>query len=75
MDAPEVGALRGTFGGNPLSCAAALAVLDIMEKGHLLQRSVQIGERVLARANNWKERFNLVGDVLEGALETASGEQ
>ena len=63
MDAPEVGALGGTFGGNPLSCAAALAVLDIMEKGDLLQRSNEIGERVRNRAKKWKERFRLVGDV------------
>ena len=63
MDAPNVGALGGTFGGNPLSCAAALAVLDIMEKGDLLKRSNEIGERVRHRANKWKERFRLVGDV------------
>ena len=63
MDAPDVGALGSTFGGNPLSCAAALAVLDIMEKGNLLQRSNEIGERVWSRANKWKERFSLVGDV------------
>ena len=63
MDAPGVGALGGTFGGNPLSCAAALAVLDIMEKGDLLERSTEIGERFWSRATRWKERFSLVGDV------------
>jgi 4-aminobutyrate aminotransferase/(S)-3-amino-2-methylpropionate transaminase len=63
MDAPIVGGLGGTFGGNPLSCAAALAVLEIMEKRNLLERSQQIGARALARAEKWRERFKLVGDV------------
>ena len=39
MDAPTAGGLGGTFGGNPLACAAALAVLDIIEEDHLLERA------------------------------------
>jgi len=63
MDAPGVGGLGGTFGGNPLSCRAALASLDALENQGLLQRATRIGARALARAQVWKERFHLVGDV------------
>jgi 4-aminobutyrate aminotransferase/(S)-3-amino-2-methylpropionate transaminase len=48
MDAPQVGGLGGTFGGNPVACAAALAVLDIMKEENLPQRANEIGEQVLA---------------------------
>jgi 4-aminobutyrate aminotransferase/(S)-3-amino-2-methylpropionate transaminase len=43
MDAPEPGGLGGTYGGNPVACAAALAVLDVIENEGLLQRAEQIG--------------------------------
>jgi 4-aminobutyrate aminotransferase/(S)-3-amino-2-methylpropionate transaminase len=63
MDAPGVGGLGGTFSGNPLSCAAANAVLDVFERGDLLARADSIGERFQKRAQEWKKRFDLVGDV------------
>jgi 4-aminobutyrate aminotransferase/(S)-3-amino-2-methylpropionate transaminase len=63
MDAPGVGGLGGTFGGNPVALAAAHAVLDEFEDGRLLQSARRIGERFSARAARWKERFALVGDV------------
>jgi len=46
MDAPAVGGLGGTYGGNPVACAAALAVFEAIESENLLQRSQIIGERV-----------------------------
>ncbi len=46
MDAPAVGGLGGTYGGNPVACAAALAVLDAIESEGLLARSTAIGERL-----------------------------
>src|SRR5271165_233744 len=49
MDAPVVGGLGGTFGGNPLACAAALAVLDQFEDGDLLARANELGERFAGR--------------------------
>ena len=49
MNAPKVGGIGGTFGGNPLSCAAAHAVLDIMQDEKLPERAQQIGSRVMAR--------------------------
>jgi 4-aminobutyrate aminotransferase/(S)-3-amino-2-methylpropionate transaminase len=63
MDAPGVGGLGGTFAGNPLSCAAANAVLDVFERGDLLSRADSIGERFQERAQEWKTRFEIIGEV------------
>jgi 4-aminobutyrate aminotransferase / (S)-3-amino-2-methylpropionate transaminase / 5-aminovalerate transaminase len=63
MDAPRPGGLGGTFAGNPVSCAAALAVLDEFDHEHLAARANQLGNRFYARASKWKDRWNLVGDV------------
>ncbi len=63
MDAPQVGGLGGTFGGNPVSCAAALAALDLIERQDLPGRAARIGARVLERFHAMRERYELVGDV------------
>jgi 4-aminobutyrate aminotransferase/(S)-3-amino-2-methylpropionate transaminase len=63
MDHPEPGAVGGTFGGNPVSCAAALATLGVFENYDLCKRSQLIGEQFAERANGWKARFAAVGDV------------
>lgn len=63
MDAPVVGGLGGTFGGNPLSCAAALAVLELFERGNLLARANDLGERFQTRGREWQRRFSMIGDV------------
>jgi len=63
MDAPGVGGLGGTFGGNPVALAAAHAVLDQMEDGALFARAEAIGRAFAARASSWEQRFPLVGDV------------
>jgi 4-aminobutyrate aminotransferase/(S)-3-amino-2-methylpropionate transaminase len=63
MDAPGVGGLGSTFAGNPASCAAALASIEIIEKEGLLARSTAIGKRFEERARNWQKRWPLVGDV------------
>ncbi|HVS62747.1 MAG TPA: 4-aminobutyrate--2-oxoglutarate transaminase [Thermoanaerobaculia bacterium] len=49
MDASPVGGIGGTYGGNPVACAAALAVLDVIEEEDLCARAEVIGERVRAR--------------------------
>jgi 4-aminobutyrate aminotransferase / (S)-3-amino-2-methylpropionate transaminase / 5-aminovalerate transaminase len=63
MDAPGVGGLGSTFAGNPLSCVAALAAIETIEKDGLLERSTAIGKRFEERARNWQRRWPLVGDV------------
>ncbi len=63
MDAPGPGGLGGTFAGNPLSCAAALAVLDLFERENLLARANELGDRFQRRARDWQRRWPLVGDV------------
>jgi 4-aminobutyrate aminotransferase/(S)-3-amino-2-methylpropionate transaminase len=63
MDQPGPGALGGTFGGNPVSCAAALATLRLFEDGTLCSRSQEIGRIFVRRAKLWQERFECIGDI------------
>jgi 4-aminobutyrate aminotransferase/(S)-3-amino-2-methylpropionate transaminase len=63
MEASQVGGLGGTYGGNPLACAAALAVLDAMEAEHLPARAARMGEQIRARFCQWAARHECIGDV------------
>lgn len=63
MDAPTPGGLGGTYGGNALGCAAALAVLDLFEQENLLQRSCQLGEQLNGRLRQLAEKYACIGDV------------
>jgi 4-aminobutyrate aminotransferase / (S)-3-amino-2-methylpropionate transaminase / 5-aminovalerate transaminase len=63
MDAPDDSAIGGTYVGNPVAQAAALAVLDVFEDEGLLERAQQIGETMRARMVQWQERFPNIGDV------------
>ena len=63
MDAPAVGGLGGTYCGHPLSCAAALAAIETIEKEDLLARSTAIGHHFSKRAHAWQQKWQLVGDV------------
>jgi 4-aminobutyrate aminotransferase / (S)-3-amino-2-methylpropionate transaminase / 5-aminovalerate transaminase len=63
MDAPGPGGLGGTFAGNPLSCAAALATLDLFENTNLLTRANELGDRFQHRAHEWQRRWSIIGDV------------
>ena len=63
MEAPHVGGLGGTFGGNPLACAAALAVLDAMESERIPARAQRTGDRVKARVRQWADQFACIGEV------------
>lgn len=63
MDSPPPGAIGGTYGGNPVACAAALAVLDIIESEGLLPRAEAIGKQARERFERLQERFPVIGDV------------
>jgi 4-aminobutyrate aminotransferase/(S)-3-amino-2-methylpropionate transaminase len=63
MDAPGLGGLGGTFAGNPLSCAAANAVLDVFEREDLLVRANAMGAQFERRAREWQSRFDLIGEI------------
>jgi 4-aminobutyrate aminotransferase/(S)-3-amino-2-methylpropionate transaminase len=63
MDAPPDSAVGGTFVGNPVAQAAALAVLDVIEEEGLVERATVIGETMRTRMNEWRERFETIGDV------------
>lgn len=63
LDAPQVGGLGGTYGGNPLACAAALAVLDAMETEAIPERAARMGERIRARFCQWAGQYPCIGDV------------
>jgi 4-aminobutyrate aminotransferase / (S)-3-amino-2-methylpropionate transaminase / 5-aminovalerate transaminase len=69
MDAPAPGGLGGTYGGNPVACAAALAVLDIFEREGLVERAQKLGQTALDRMRAWKAMYRLIGDVRgQGAM-------
>jgi len=63
MDAPAVGGLGSTFAGNPLSCAAALASIDMIENGGLLDRAMAMGKHFEIRARAWQKKWPMIGDV------------
>lgn len=59
----EPGSHASTFGGNPVSAAAGLAVIDFMEKNHLLENARKQGDHMLKVFNEWKEKYEIIGDV------------
>ena len=63
MDAPAPGGLGGTYAGSPMACAAALAVLDVFEKENLLQRSIDVGQRLTAGLQAMAAKHACIGDV------------
>jgi 4-aminobutyrate aminotransferase/(S)-3-amino-2-methylpropionate transaminase len=63
MDAPHSGAIGGTFIGNPVALAAALAVLDVFEDEQLVDRAQLLGAAIRARMLDWQARWPRIGDV------------
>ncbi len=63
IDTLYPGELGGGNGGNPVACASALAVLEIMENEALVDHALQIGELLLARFRRWQAEFEIIGDV------------
>jgi 4-aminobutyrate aminotransferase/(S)-3-amino-2-methylpropionate transaminase len=63
LESAQVGGLGGTYGGNPLACAAGLAVLDVMEAENLPARASRMGERIRTRFCQWALKYSCIGDV------------
>ena len=63
MDAPAPGGLGGTYSGNPLSCAAALAVMQVIEEENLVKRGQLLGEHLINRFRTMADQFECIGDV------------
>jgi 4-aminobutyrate aminotransferase/(S)-3-amino-2-methylpropionate transaminase len=63
MNSPHPGGLGGTYGGNPLSCSAALAVLDIFLKDGLLDRAEALGQKLLKRFTSMQADHEIIGEV------------
>jgi len=62
MDAPEVGSLGGTFGGNPLSCAASLKVIEIMQEEGFMEHARKVGNIINERLKYMRGKYVIVGD-------------
>jgi 4-aminobutyrate aminotransferase/(S)-3-amino-2-methylpropionate transaminase len=63
MEASHVGGLGGTYGGNPLACAAAIAVIDAMESERIPARAARAGARIGDRFRAWASQYPCIGDV------------
>ena len=63
MDSVHAGGIGGTYGANPLACEAALAVLDLFEEKNLLETSVTLGKTLESRLLQFKEQYDIIGDV------------
>jgi 4-aminobutyrate aminotransferase/(S)-3-amino-2-methylpropionate transaminase len=63
MDSVDIGGVGGTFGGNPLSCAAALKTIEVIEKDNLLARAISLGKITTSRLEEMKLKYSLIGDV------------
>ncbi len=63
MDSVVDSGIGGTYVGNPVAQAAALAVLDVFEEERLVERAAAIGETIRARMGSWQERWQAIGDV------------
>ena len=63
IDAPGDSAIGGTYVGNPVACAAALAVLEIIEEERLLERAVELGRYMRERFEQMQQKYDIVGDV------------
>jgi len=63
MDSVHAWGLGGTYGGNPVACAAALAVLAVFEDENMLAKSIALGEKLKIRFKKWQKDFSLIGEI------------
>lgn len=63
MDSVHAGGLGGTYGGNPVACAAALAAMDVMREQDLAAKAARLGELLVARLTHLRQEHSIIGDV------------
>jgi 4-aminobutyrate aminotransferase / (S)-3-amino-2-methylpropionate transaminase / 5-aminovalerate transaminase len=63
MDAPTPGRIGGTYGGNPVACAAALATIELMEKENLDSKSAHVGGQIVERLQQLQKKHPELGDI------------
>ncbi|MGM7634114.1 4-aminobutyrate--2-oxoglutarate transaminase [Bacillus sp. Hm123] len=63
MEAASPGELGGTYSGSPLGCAAALAVIDIIEEEKISERGAVLGQLVMDRLNQLAEKYEAIGEI------------
>ena len=63
MDSVHAGGLGGTYGANPLACAAALAVLEVFEEEDMLGKSRALGKKLKERFEKWQKQFKVIGAI------------
>jgi 4-aminobutyrate aminotransferase/(S)-3-amino-2-methylpropionate transaminase len=63
IDSVHVGGFGGTYGGNPLACAAAIEAMNFIDENHLSERAVQIGGLIRERMLEWQAEMPIIGDV------------
>ncbi len=63
MDGPTAGQIGGTYGGNPVACASALATIELMEKEDLPARAEKIGAKIKSTMADLQQRFPQIGDI------------
>jgi len=63
MDAPHLGGVGGTYGGNPVTCVAAIEAIKILQSESFLKRVNEVGEIVRITLEGWKEKYKVIGDV------------
>ncbi|MCX5910276.1 MAG: aminotransferase class III-fold pyridoxal phosphate-dependent enzyme [Deltaproteobacteria bacterium] len=63
MDSVEHGGIGGTLGGNPVCCAAGLAVMKIFKEEKLVERANVIGEKIMKRFRSFAKKYPFIGDV------------
>ena len=63
LDVAEPGQLGGTFAGNPVACAAALSVIDVIEEENLVEKSENIGAKIEAKLQELAKKYSFIGDI------------
>ena len=63
MDSVHPWGLGGTYGGNPVACASALAFMEVFESENMLSKSIALGKKLRDRFEKWQKKFDLIGEI------------